>query len=56
MIREYLEKLGVPGFRNPKPVVAVLRLSGVIGQIGNPIRIRCSSVRVNIVNINLHTF
>ena len=38
MIREYLEKLGVPGFRNPKPVVAVLRLSGVIGQIGNPIR------------------
>ena len=38
MIREYLEKLRVPGFRNPKPVVAVLRLSGVIGQIGNPIR------------------
>ena len=38
MIREYLEKLRVPGFRNHKPVVAVLRLSGVIGQIGNPIR------------------
>lgn len=38
MITEYLEKLRVPGFRNPKPVVAVLRLSGVIGQIGNPIR------------------
>ena len=38
MIREYLEKLRVPGFNNPKPVVAVLRLSGVIGQIGNPIR------------------
>ena len=38
MIREYLEKLRVPGFRNPKPVVAVLRLSGVIGQVGNPIR------------------
>lgn len=38
MIREYLQKLKVPGFRNPKPVVAVLRLSGVIGQIGNPLR------------------
>ena len=38
MIRAYLQKLKVPGFRNPKPVVAVLRLSGVIGQIGNPLR------------------
>jgi len=38
MIREYLEKLRVPGFRNPKPVVAVLRLSGVIGRTGTPLR------------------
>ncbi len=30
MIRKYLEKWRVPGFRNPKPVVAVVRLSGVI--------------------------
>lgn len=38
MIRKYLEKLRVPGFRNPKPVVAVLSLSGVIGRTGSPIR------------------
>ena len=38
MIRNFLQKLRVPGFRNPKPVVAVLRLSGVIGQVGNPLR------------------
>ena len=38
MIRNFLQKLKVPGFRNPKPVVAVLRLSGVIGQVGNPLR------------------
>ena len=38
MIRIFLQKLRVPGFRNPKPVVAVLRLSGVIGQVGNPLR------------------
>ena len=38
MIRKYLEKLRVPGFRNPKPVVAVLSLSGVIGRTGTPIR------------------
>ena len=30
MIRKYLEKWRVPGFRNPKPAVAVVRLSGVI--------------------------
>ena len=30
MISKYLEKWRVPGFRNPKPVVAVVRLSGVI--------------------------
>ncbi|MEE2745772.1 MAG: S49 family peptidase [Pseudomonadota bacterium] len=30
MIRKYLEKWRVPGFRNPKPVVSVVRLSGVI--------------------------
>lgn len=30
MIRKYLEKWQVPGFRNPKPVVAVVRLSGII--------------------------
>jgi signal peptide peptidase SppA len=30
MIGKYLEKWRVPGFRNPKPVVAVVRLSGVI--------------------------
>lgn len=30
MIRKYLEKWRIPGFRNPKPVVAVVRLSGVI--------------------------
>ncbi len=30
MIRKYLEHWRVPGFRNPKPVVAVVRLSGVI--------------------------
>ena len=38
MIRKYLEKWRVPGFRNPKPVVAVLRLSGVIGNVGGPVR------------------
>ena len=30
MIKKYLEKWRVPGFRNPKPIVAVVRLSGVI--------------------------
>ena len=30
MIRKYLEKWRVPGFCNPKPVVAVVRLSGII--------------------------
>jgi len=30
MIKKYLEKWRIPGFRNPKPVVAVVRLSGVI--------------------------
>ena len=41
MIKNYIGKLRtlrVPGLRNPKPVVAVLRLSGVIGQMGNPLR------------------
>ncbi len=38
MIRQFLEKCRVPGFRNPKPVVAVIRLSGVIGQAGGPLR------------------
>ena len=38
MLRNVLEKLRFPGFRNPKPVVAILRFSGVIGQTGNPIR------------------
>jgi signal peptide peptidase SppA len=30
MIKKYLEKWRIPGFRNPKPMVAVVRLSGVI--------------------------
>ena len=30
MIKKYLEQWRIPGFRNPKPVVAVVRLSGVI--------------------------
>jgi signal peptide peptidase SppA len=30
MIKKYLEKWRIPGFRNPKPIVAVVRLSGVI--------------------------
>jgi len=30
MVKKYLEKWRVPGFRNPKPVVAVVRLSGII--------------------------
>jgi signal peptide peptidase SppA len=30
MIKKYLERWRVPGFRNPKPIVAVVRLSGVI--------------------------
>ena len=38
MIRKYLEKWRVPGFRNPKPVVAVLRLSGIIGNVGGAVR------------------
>lgn len=38
MIRKYLEKWRVPGFRNPKPVVAVLRLSGIIGNGGGAVR------------------
>ena len=38
MIRKYLEKCRVPGFRNPKPVVAVLRLSGIIGNVGGAVR------------------
>jgi signal peptide peptidase SppA len=32
MIRSWLHALHVPGFRNPKPLVAVIRLSGVIGE------------------------
>ena len=38
MIRKYLEKWRVPGFRNTKPVVAVLRLSGIIGNGGGAVR------------------
>ena len=38
MITKYLQKWRVPGFRNPKPVVAVLRLQGVIGTAGGPAR------------------
>ena len=30
MIKKHLEKWRIPGFRNPKPVVAIVRLSGVI--------------------------
>ena len=30
MLKKYLEKWRIPGFRNPKPNVAVVRLSGVI--------------------------
>jgi len=30
MVKKYLEKWRIPGFRNPKPNVAVVRLSGVI--------------------------
>jgi signal peptide peptidase SppA len=30
MIKRFLEKMRLPGFRNPRPVVAVVRLSGVI--------------------------
>lgn len=32
MIRDWLHALGVPGFRTTKPIVAVVRLSGVIGE------------------------
>ena len=38
MIRSLLQKLRVPGFRNPRPMVAVLRLTGVIGQSGSALR------------------
>ncbi len=38
MIRRFLEKWRVPGFRNPKPVVAVVRLTGVIGSARGPLR------------------
>ena len=38
MLRRIFDKFGIPIFRKPKPVVAVLRFSGVIGQVGNPIR------------------
>jgi signal peptide peptidase SppA len=38
MVRQYLEAWRVPGFRNPKPVVAVIRLTGVIGQGASPLR------------------
>ena len=37
MIRRYLEAWRVPGFRSPKPVVAVIRLTGVIGQGAGPL-------------------
>lgn len=36
MIKKILDKLHVPGFHHPKPVVAVIRLAGVIGQGANP--------------------
>jgi signal peptide peptidase SppA len=38
MINKILNKLHVPGFHQPKPVVAVVRLAGVIGQGGNPVK------------------
>jgi len=38
MILEYLHAWKVPGFRNPRPIVAVIRLSGVIGQGMSPMR------------------
>ena len=38
MLRKIFDKFGIPIFRKPKPVVGVLRFSGVIGQVGNPIR------------------
>ena len=38
MLRRIFDKFGIPIFKKPKPVVAVLRFSGVIGQVGNPIR------------------
>ena len=38
MIRKYLEKWRVPGVRNPKPIIAVLRFQGIIGNIGGPVR------------------
>lgn len=38
MIRSLLETLRVPGFRNPRPVVSVLRLSGVIGRSSSGLR------------------
>ncbi len=38
MIRDFLHKWRVPGFRNPKPVVAVIRLQGVIGNAGGSVR------------------
>ena len=38
MIRSLLQQLRVPGFRNPRPMVAVLRLTGVIGQSGSALR------------------
>ncbi|MDP6173316.1 MAG: S49 family peptidase [Rhodospirillales bacterium] len=38
MIRSLLEKYRVPGFRNPRPLVAVVRLTGVIGTGTHPLR------------------
>ena len=38
MLRKIFDKFALPMFRKPKPVVAVLRFSGVIGQVSNPIR------------------
>ncbi len=38
MIRSWLHALRVPGFRNPKPLVAVIRLAGVIGERAGGLR------------------
>ncbi len=49
MIKKYLEKWRIPGFRNPKPVVAVVRLSGVIADRSGVGRSGLSAA--NLVNV-----
>ncbi len=47
MIRTLLEKYRVPGFRNPRPVVSVVRLAGVIGRGTQPLHPGISLATLN---------